>query len=45
MLAESGFSDSHVYWEIEYDDGDSQWEKATQADSDPSWICYIVAVK
>ncbi len=45
MLAEAGFSDSHVYWEIEYDDGDSQWEKATQADSDPSWICYIVAVK
>ena len=45
MLAEAGFSESHVYWETEYDDGDSEWNRADEADSDPSWICYIVAVK
>jgi hypothetical protein len=53
MLAEAGFRESHVYWEIsdedeeeEPDDDDfSEWEKVDQAASDPSWICYIVAVK
>ena len=45
MLAEAGFTESHVYWETEYDDGDSEWNRATEAESDPSWISYIVAVK
>ena len=42
MLAEAGFAESHVYWE---DEDDDTWHRATEAPSDPSWICYIVAVK
>ncbi len=42
MLEEAGFSESHVYWE---DDEDNTWHRASEAPSDPSWICYIVAVK
>ena len=46
MLAEAGFSDSIVYWDLEEDeDKDSIWEQADVAPSDPSWICYIVAKK
>ncbi|TWT83988.1 hypothetical protein CA13_54620 [Planctomycetes bacterium CA13] len=47
MLAEAGFSESHVYWEIEDDDDEEEtrWERRESAGSDPSWICYIVAVK
>ncbi|MEL7087188.1 MAG: class I SAM-dependent methyltransferase [Planctomycetota bacterium] len=47
MLAEAGFSESHVYWEVLDDDGDEtgDWERVEDADSDPSWVCYIVAVK
>ena len=47
MLAEAGFRDSKVYWEIESeeDEDESEWEQAEEASSDPSWICYIVAVK
>ncbi len=48
MLAEAGFRESHVYWEIEDEDDpdlDGTWEKRDVASSDPSWICYIVAVK
>ena len=48
MLAEAGFSESHVYWEIEDEDDpdvDGTWERRDVTDSDPSWICYIVAVK
>ena len=45
MLAEAGFSDSHVYWEIEHGDDQSEWKIRSEAESDPSWICYIVAIK
>lgn len=47
MLTEAGFSESHVYWEVLDDDGDEtgEWERAENADSDPSWVCYIVAIK
>ena len=48
MLAEAGFRESHVYWEIEDEDDpdvDGTWERRESASSDPSWICYIVAVK
>ena len=45
MLAEAGFSESVVYWETDYDDGDSEWSIHESADSDPSWISYIVAIK
>jgi hypothetical protein len=48
LLAEAGFSESHVYWEIEDEDDpelDGTWERRDRAPSDPSWICYIVAVK
>ncbi|WP_145172878.1 class I SAM-dependent methyltransferase [Rubripirellula lacrimiformis] len=45
MLAEAGFSKSHVYWEN--DDEDSKhygkWQRGDVAPSHPSWICYIVA--
>ncbi len=47
MLAEAGFAESHVYWEIEDEDDqeESTWQRRETAASDPSWICYIVAVK
>ena len=46
MLVEAGFSDSHVYWDMEQDeDEDSVWEQADEAPSDASWISYIVAQK
>ncbi|MEM6366440.1 MAG: class I SAM-dependent methyltransferase, partial [Planctomycetota bacterium] len=48
MLAEAGFSESHVYWEIEDADDpdrDGTWHRCGCAESDPSWICYIVAIK
>jgi predicted RNA methylase len=47
MLAEAGFKESHVYWEREDEDGegDGTWGRCIEAPSDPSWICYIVAVK
>lgn len=47
MLAEAGFSASHVYWEKfdENDEETGEWAKAEDADSDPSWVCYVVAVK
>lgn len=46
MLAEAGFSDSIVYWDLEEDeDEDSIWEQSDDAPSDPSWICYLIAKK
>tara|TARA_R110002049_G_scaffold4601_4_gene31802 strand:- start:19825 stop:20658 length:834 start_codon:yes stop_codon:yes gene_type:complete len=48
MLSEAGFSESHVYWEIEDEDDpedDGTWERSDEAPSDPSWVCYIVAAK
>lgn len=47
LLAEAGFSNSHVYWEgtDKHGEGDGQWKKTTAAASDPAWIAYIVAEK
>ncbi|MCA9140882.1 MAG: hypothetical protein KDB00_29125 [Planctomycetales bacterium] len=48
MLAEAGFRESHVYWERENEEDpelDGGWYRCGSADSDPSWICYIVAIK
>lgn len=48
MLDEAGFSESHVYWELEDDDDpelEGTWERRDEAPSNPSWICYVVAVK
>ena len=48
MLAEAGFASSHVYWEVDHETGDGeagQWERREDAPSDPSWVCYLVAVK
>ncbi len=47
MLAEAGFSESRVYWEIEDEDDEdaAEWQIREEAPSDPSWIAYIVALK
>ncbi|NNE00203.1 MAG: class I SAM-dependent methyltransferase [Pirellulaceae bacterium] len=48
MLVEAGFKKSYVYWEIseeEDPDREGEWERRETASSDPSWICYIVALK
>jgi len=48
LLEEAGFSETRVYWEIEKDDDEdaqSEWQIETEADSDPAWIAYIVALK
>ena len=47
LLAEAGFSDSKVYWEVCTDDGEEtgDWEAVESAPSDPSWVCYVVGVK
>ncbi len=49
MLAEAGFREIHVYWESECEDEDDEeygtWHRVDDAPSDPSWICYLVAVK
>ncbi len=47
LLAEAGFSDSKVYWEVYTDDGEEtgEWEMVESAPSDPSWVCYVVGVK
>ena len=47
MLAEAGFSETHVYWELEDEDGEDsgEWERAESADSVPCWISYIVAIR
>lgn len=47
MLAEAGFSESHVYWENDDEDDDDygDWQRAETAPSNPSWICYVVALK
>lgn len=48
MLEEAGFRESQVYWERENEEDpelDGGWYRCGAADSDPSWICYIVAIK
>ena len=47
MLEAAGFSDSHVYWDMEDEEGNDldEWAKVENADSAPCWICYIVGIK
>lgn len=47
LLEEAGFSESHVYWENDDEGSDAYgtWSRGTDAPSNPSWICYIVAIK
>ncbi len=47
LLHEAGFAETHVYWEVTDEDGDEtgDWERVTEAPSDPSWLAYIIAVK
>jgi len=47
LLEEAGFSESHVYWENDDEDSDDYgtWARGTDAPSNPSWICYVVAIK
>jgi hypothetical protein len=44
MLAEAGFTESHVYFEEEIDAAESNWERRTDSPSDPVWVAYVVAV-
>ena len=41
------FRESHVYWEQEDENEEDtgEWARGDNAPSNPSWICYIVAVK
>ncbi|MEZ6123309.1 MAG: hypothetical protein R3C49_09065 [Planctomycetaceae bacterium] len=47
LLQEAGFSESHVYWEEETEDGEDSgiWSRGEQAPNNPSWLCYIIGVK
>ncbi len=47
MLAEAGFSESHVYFELEDDEGEDtgEWGRKEESLSHGCWIAYIVAVK
>lgn len=45
LLSEAGFSQVHVYWEGEDDDGEGngEYEPTTVGEADPAFINYIVA--
>lgn len=47
LLAEAGFSKSHVYLEVEDAEGEDTgiWKRSEEAESSPSWLAYIVAQK
>jgi len=47
ILAEAGFSKSHVYWEGTTDDGegDGNFKRVMQGEDCESWIAYIAAEK
>lgn len=47
LLQEAGFSQTHVYWEQEDEDGEDTgvWARDEEAASHASWLAYIVAVK
>ena len=47
LLQEAGFSQTHVYWEQEDEDGEDTgvWARGEEAASHASWLSYIVAVK
>ena len=45
LLAEAGFSRSHVYWEGEDEDGEpsGEYSQAEEGENDLAWVCYLVA--
>ena len=48
MLDEAGFRKTTVYWEGEdedSDEGNGEFEPASEGTADPAWICYVVAEK
>lgn len=47
MLKDAGFSESHVYWAQEDEDGEEthEWDRAESSESASCWIAYVVAVK
>lgn len=47
MLTEAGFSETHVYWELEDDDQEDTgiWERGEHAPNHLSWLAYIVAIR
>jgi hypothetical protein len=47
MLAEAGFSESHVYWETVDKNGDAsgKYRRETKGRPDPAWLAYVVALK
>lgn len=47
LLSEAGFGKVTIYWEGADDDGDGngEFEPIEHAESDPGWICYLVAEK
>ncbi len=47
LIEEAGFSESHVYWEEEDEDGEDTgiWSRAEEATSAATWLSYILAVK
>lgn len=47
LLTEAGFSESHVYWETEDEDGDpsGNYRRAKEGRPDPAWLCYVVGVR
>jgi hypothetical protein len=47
LLQESGFRESHVYWELEDEESEEteKWERVEKGTSAPCWIAYIVGVK
>lgn len=47
MLEEAGFSECHVYWELEDEEGEDtgEFERAEKAENCDAWVCYVVGVK
>jgi len=47
LLEEAGFSNIRFFWEDADDDGEGngEFEEVVEAETDPGWICYIVAEK
>jgi len=48
LLAEAGFRRTDVYWECKNrrtGRGNDVYRKRKHAESDPSWVAYVVAVK
>ena len=47
LLAEAGFSESHVYWETVDKNGDAngKYRRDTTGRPDPAWLAYIVGLR